>query len=89
MFDKTAKVLPLIRTFRSDKIYGITTAVQGDDVAYSEHDHRGSVNAFGALRSTAERTDDDDKDKGNIELEDDIEDDWTDSIGSHPRERPG
>ena len=68
---------------------GVTSAVQGDDVAYTEQNHRGSVGVFGALRTSTKRTDDDDKNQGNVELEDDIEDDWTDSIGSHPRERPG
>ncbi len=78
-------MLPLIHTVGSSEIDSITTAIQGDDIAYTEQDHRGSVYVFGALRSITERTDDDDKYDSNIELEDDFEDDWTDSIDSHPR----
>ena len=77
----------MIHTFGSSEIDSITSAVQGDDVAYTEQDHRGSVGVFGTLGSITKRTDDDDKEEGNVELEDDFENEGADSIDSHPRER--
>lgn len=52
----------------------IARTIQRDHITEPEKDHRDHVGPFRALWTVTERTDDDDEEQGDVELEEDFED---------------
>ena len=63
------------------EVDGITSAPERDDVAKTEEDDTDDVCPLGTLRPVAERTDEDDEQEAEVELEEDFEDVSTCSLG--------
>ena len=75
------EVLPAIDGMRHGEVYGVCSTPQGDDIAQTEEQNADRVRPLGTLRAVTERTDQDDEEQAEVELEEHFEDVRAGAVG--------
>jgi hypothetical protein len=68
------EIRPSCSGMRDSKIHSVCRTPDCNDVTQSEENDSQSVRPFGTLRTVTERTDQDDEEESNVELQEDLED---------------
>jgi hypothetical protein len=84
--NEMSKILPAVERVGNCPVNCVSSAPQSDDVAETKQEDCGAVSHLRTLRAITERANSDDEENGDIQLENDIEDDCTDTVDVHERE---
>ena len=79
--DVLGEVFPACSSVGHSEVHGVACTPQRDDVAKTEEHDADRVRPFGTLRAVAERTDQDDEEQAEVELEEHFEDVRTRAVG--------
>ena len=86
VLDEVSKAAPAVKGMRDCHIDRVSGAPQGNDVAETKQEYRGAVSHLGSLWTVTERTNGDDEENGDVQLENNIEYDSTGTVEVHERE---
>ena len=84
--NELSKAAPAVESMGDSHVDCVSGAPQGDDVTEPKQEDCETVSHFGTLRTIPERANGNDKENGDVELENNIEDDPTGTIKVHERE---
>ena len=86
VLNEVSKAAPAVESMGDRHVDGVSGAPQSDDVTETKEEYCDTISHLGTLRAITERANSDHEEKGNVELENDIEDDPAGTVKLHERE---